>query len=125
MTSKKAVTTPKATASPPLAQWDVVVVPFPFSNQPGAKRRPALVLSVSSFNRRGHTVLAMITSATHHPWPGDVHISDLKAAGLTKPCLVRLKLFTLDQRLIIKKLGHLAAADRQPVSQQLQTYLPW
>lgn len=100
-------------------------MPFPFSNQPGTKRRPALVLSVNSFNRRGHTVLAMITSAAHHPWPGDVNVSDLKAAGLTKPCLVRLKLFTLDQRLILKKLGHLAVTDRQQVSQQLQTYLPW
>jgi mRNA interferase MazF len=128
VTSKKAVTARsavKAATSPTLAQWDVVVVPFPFSNQPGAKRRPALVLSASSFNQRGHAVLAMITSAAHHAWPGDVNINDLKVAGLTKPCLVRLKLFTLDQRLIIKRLGHLATRDRQQVSQQLQTYLPW
>ena len=128
MTSKKTATaraTVKTATPPTLTQWDVVVVPFPFSNQPGTKRRPALVLSANSFNRRGHAVLAMITSAAHHPWPGDVNVNDLKAAGLTKPCLVRLKLFTLDQRLIIKRLGHLAATDRQPVSQQLHTYLPW
>lgn len=127
MTSKKTVTASKVVKAtvPPLAQWDVILVPFPFSNQPGTKRRPALVLSVNSFNRRGHAVLAMITSASHDPWPGDVNVNDLKAAGLTKPCLVRLKLFTLDQRLVLKKLGHLATADRQKVSQQLQSYLPW
>ena len=109
----------------PLSQWDVVIVPFPFSNQPGAKRRPALILSASGFNRHGQAVLAMITTAGHHPWPGDVMLTDLKAAGLNVPCLVRLKLFTLDQRLIVRKAGRLSAIDEQQVSGQLQTYLPW
>ena len=44
-------------------RWDVVVVPFPFSDRPGHKRRPALVLTNLSFNRAGHTVLCMITSS--------------------------------------------------------------
>ena len=115
----------KRQTPPQLAQWDVVIVPFPFSNQPGAKRRPALVLSASGFNRHGQAVLAMITTAGHHPWPGDVNLTDLKAAGLNAPCLVRLKLFTLDQRMIVKKIGCLAATDQQQVTGQLQTYLPW
>jgi len=112
-------------AQPAAEQWDVVIVPFPFSTQPGHKRRPALVLSQRAFNQHGSSVLAMITTAGHHPWPGDVRLTDLKAAGLNAPCLVRLKLFTLDNRLIVKKIGRLAAADRQQVNRQLQTYLPW
>lgn len=67
----------------------------------------------------------MITTAGHHPWPGDVILTDLKAAGLNVACLVRFKLFTLDNRLIVNKIGRLAAADRQRVSEQLQTCLPW
>jgi mRNA-degrading endonuclease toxin of MazEF toxin-antitoxin module len=106
-------------------QWEVVIVPFPFSTQPGNKRRPALVLSRFTFNRHGSTVLAMITTVGHHPWPGDVLLTDLPAAGLNVPCMVRLKLFTIDNRLIVKKIGRLAAADRQGVRGQLQTYLPW
>jgi mRNA interferase MazF len=109
-------------------QWEVVIVPFPFSTQPGSKRRPALVLSKRAFNQHGSTVLAMITTAGHHQtraWPGDVTLTDLSAAGLNSPCLVRLKLFTLDNRLIVKKIGRLAAADRQQVSGKLQIYLPW
>ena len=27
------------------SQWDVVVVPFPFTDEPGAKKRPALVIT--------------------------------------------------------------------------------
>ena len=124
MASKKTVA-PRRPTPPPLAQWDVVIVPFPFSNQPGAKRRPALVLSARGFNRHGQAVLAMITTAGHHPWPGDVGLTDLKATGLNAPCLARLKLFTLDQRLIVKKIGRLATTNQQQVSRQLQTYLPW
>src|ERR671931_1090994 len=84
-------------------QWDLVVVPFPFSNQPGTKRRPALVLSERSFNGKGHTVLAMVTTSGHRSWPGDVALTDLKTAGLHLRCIVRLNLFPLDNRLLTKR----------------------
>ena len=106
-------------------QWDVVVVPFPFSNQPGAKRRPALVLSERAFNIRGHTVLAVMTTSGHRSWPGDVALTDHKAAGLYLPCIVRLKLFTLDNRLLLKRIGSLAVNDQKKIRSQLKTYLPW
>jgi mRNA interferase MazF len=126
MPSKKVVN-PRSVPHAPLGsgQWDVVIVPFPFSTQPGHKRRPALVLSKRAFNQHGATVLAMITTAGHHPWPGDVRLTDMPAAGLKAPCLVRVKLFTLDNRLIVKKIGRLGGADQQRVSAQLQTFLPW
>lgn len=104
--------------------WDVVVVPFPFTDQPGAKKRPGLVLSRPAFNRAGHTVLAMITSRGHRPWPGDTPIGDPAVAGLPRPCLVRLKLFTLDNRLILDRLGRLAAADAERVGVALRDALP-
>jgi len=126
MPSKKLAKQRSVPLTPQAAdQWEVVIVPFPFSTQPGNKRRPALVLSKHAFNQHGSSGLAMITTAAHHPWPGDVLLTDLTAAGLHAPCLVRLKLFTLDNRLIVKKIGRLLAADRQQVTGQLQTYLPW
>ena len=70
MPSKKAATThPAINRAPTFNQWDIIIVPFPFTNQPGSKRRPALVLSTSGFNRHGQIILAMITTAGHHPWP--------------------------------------------------------
>ncbi|MBO0859295.1 MAG: type II toxin-antitoxin system PemK/MazF family toxin [Chloracidobacterium sp.] len=126
MTSKKpAPKRPVPRAPQPAELWEVVIVPFPFSAQPGSKRRPALVLSNRAFNQSGYSVLAMITTTGHHPWPGDVTVADLKAAGLSAPCLVRLKLFTLDNRLIVKKIGRLSGTDQQRVSRRLQSYLPW
>ena len=82
------------------AQWDVVVVPFPFTDGPGNKRRPAVVISPGDFNQEaGHSVLVMITSAGHSTWPGDLAL-DHKRLGLHKPCMLRMKFFTLDNRLI-------------------------
>jgi mRNA interferase MazF len=105
-------------------QWDVVVVPFPFSDQPGTKRRPALVLSERSFNLRGHTVLAMVTTTGHRSWPGDVALSDHQAAGLHQLCIVRLNLFSLDNRLLIKRIGSLSVKDQRQISSPLKIHLP-
>jgi mRNA interferase MazF len=104
--------------------WQVVVVPFPFTDRASTKRRPALVVSARTFNRRGHSVLAMITSASHQPWPGDAPITDVNAAGLKTPSLVRLKLFTLDNRFIVRRAGTLGSPDRAAVAAQLRAVLP-
>ena len=96
---------------------DVVVVPFPFSDGPAAKRRPALVLSrAETFGEpSGHSVMAMITSAKNSAWPLDVAISDLEAAGLPAASVVRMKLFTLDHRMVIRTAGQLALGDAEEV----------
>ena len=102
---------------------DIVVVPCPFVERAGARRRPALVLSRRSFNDAGHTVLAMITTSSRARWPGDVMITDLQAAGLRVECRVRLKLFTLDNRLIVRRIGRLAHSDKATVLKSLSRHL--
>jgi len=88
-------------------QFDVIVVPFPFTDTDTAKRRPALVLSnAQRFNVAvGHSVMAMITTASHSSWALDVPLNDLEPAGLAVPSIVRMKLFTLDHTLVLR--GHL------------------
>ena len=103
--------------------WQVVIVPFPFTDRAQTKRRPALVLSQTRFNRRGHSILSMITSTGHEPWPGDTPLTDLASAGLPHPCLVRLKIFTLDNRFILRRIGILAAADRKRLASELAAHL--
>lgn len=102
---------------------DVVIVPFPFTEKLGAKRRPALVLSTKIFNANGHTVLAMITTKTHSPWPGDTSIENRAVAGLQVPCIVRLKVFTLDNQLIIRRSGSLSETDLQNVMESFRRCL--
>ena len=103
-------------------RFDTVVVPFPFSEKAGSKRRPAVALSNRQFNESGKTVLAMITSKGHHPWPGDHQIEDLESAGLPLPCIIRLKIFTIDNRLLLRQLGHLGESDRVSLFSIIERY---
>ena len=117
------VTGPEATDLQP---FDVVVVPFPFTDRKASKRRPALVVSRAEAlgDRIGHSVMAMITSADTPPWPLDTPVTGLSGAGLRAPSVVRMKLFTLDHRLVIRRAGALSPADRESVRRRLEELLP-
>ena len=101
--------------------FDVVVVPFPFTEQQKSKNRPAVIISDSKkFNDKiGQSILAMITSAEHSEWPLDVPINSLVDAGLTKPSKIRFKLFTLDHTLIHATIGRLTPSDAKNLKQNL------
>ncbi len=102
---------------------DVVVVPFPFTDQPTVKRRPALVISSANFNElHQQSVLAMITTS-RLTWPSDVVIEEWHHAGLVVPCKVRFKLFTLDHALIIRRIGAIHPRDGQRVKNVLSRLL--
>ncbi len=101
--------------------FDVVVVPFPFTDSSRTKRRPALVLSQKSAfgDLVEHSVLTMVTSHKNDSWPLDVFIEHKKSSGLKAPSVVRMKLFTLDNRFILRKIGHLAKSDQNQVKKNL------
>lgn len=103
-------------------QFDVVVVPFPFVDTPKAKPRPVLVISSDRFvQENDHCIAAMITSALHTPWYGDTAITDLEHAGLSKPSIIRLKLFTLDVRFEPRRIGQLSHADTKAFNAKFKT----
>lgn len=62
----------------------------------------------------------MITTTTHSPWVLDVSISDLRSAGLRTTSMVRMKLFTLDDALVLRQIGTSAESDKVAVKQALQ-----
>lgn len=102
---------------------DVVVVPFPFTDRETSKRRPALVVSSLDFNdAHEQSILAMITSV-RVPWPSDVTIQDWHGAGLNVPCKVRFKLFTVDDGLIVRRIGSLSTQDARAVRKALSRVL--
>ncbi len=105
--------------------FDVVVVPFPFSDSPKGKVRKALVLTSKSMNKKnGATTLMMITSRKNSEWMGDVALQDWATAGLKKPCFVRFKFFTAGNELIREKVGSLLATDRGAVTSAMRMFLP-
>ena len=93
---------------------EVALVRFPFTDVASAKKRPALVLAHTTRSPRNRlATLAMITSQVEAlKLPGDVLLTDWKAAGLLHPSLLRLaKVATVDGQLVDKTIGRLSARD--------------
>ena len=70
---------------------DVILVHFPFTNQVGAKQRPAVVVSAKAYNEAKPDLIMMaITSQLRKTSGfGEVWIADWKAANLLKPSAVK------------------------------------
>jgi len=105
-------------------KFEVVLVPFPFTDSKETKNRPALILSSAKhFNARiGKSIMTMITTEKPRQtsWPLDIKINDLDSAGLPAPSIIRFKLFTLEHELVLKRIGELAESDRQDVEKTLK-----
>ncbi|MFH2113210.1 MAG: type II toxin-antitoxin system PemK/MazF family toxin [Spirochaetota bacterium] len=95
---------------------DLVNVPFPFIDVPEKKLRPALVLSDQQFHQTsGAIILMMVTSAGRSRWDSDIVMDDWQAAGLHKASILRFKIFTIDEQLVVSRRGALSDRDQQKV----------
>jgi mRNA interferase MazF len=88
---------------------DVILVPFPFTDQSASKKRPAVVISSAAYHRARIDLIVMpITSQVRSSVAfGEVLVQDWKAAGLIKPGVVKPVITTIERSLVIKKLGRL------------------
>ena len=93
--------------------FDVVVVPFPYSDRLAGKRRPALVISHPDLaEMTGRIWVAMITS-TPGETLGDAMISDIADAGLPVTSTLRAgRIATLDADRVLRTIGHLSPRDQ-------------
>jgi mRNA-degrading endonuclease toxin of MazEF toxin-antitoxin module len=106
----------------------VVVVSVPFSDQAGAKLRPAVVVSPESFHRRlRDVILCPVSSQPRYfekPGPGDRPLTRWKAAGLRHPSTARVSnLVAVEKSLIRRPLGKLAAEDLRNLDSALREAL--
>ncbi len=105
-------------------QYDVIKVPFPFTDRESRKARPAAIISHPDYAlNSNHYILIMITSGKQSRWVDDIQISDLESAGLPVPSKIRFKIFSLNERLIIGKLGELNDKDKIKLARVLSKYL--
>jgi mRNA interferase MazF len=111
--------------TPALNVGDVLLVPFPFTDQQGVKQRPAVVVSSSAYNaRRPDVVIMAITSVVRNANTalafGEASLTDWQAAGLLKPSVLKPVFTTIEQRLIIKQLGTLSTTDANALREVLR-----
>lgn len=103
---------------------DLVLVPFPFTDQTGIKKRPAIVVSSEAYqHQRPDVVLMAVTSRILQPAGnlGEVLIIEWQKAGLPKASLIKPVFTTIEKKLILRKLGELQESDRAALRQTLST----
>lgn len=104
-------------------KWDIILVPFPFTNLRTVKKRPALILSPDSYNSDRDVVILFITSNIDaKPKPGDHSIEFWEESGLPKPSKTKMKFATIATSIIVKKIGSLHNSDRFEIRDKLQTF---
>ncbi|HEU0215199.1 MAG TPA: type II toxin-antitoxin system PemK/MazF family toxin [Stellaceae bacterium] len=91
----------------------IVLVPFPFTNQASSKRRPAVVVSNFSYSsvRPDVIVMAVTSQLRANRALGEVPVIEWQGAGLLKPSAIKPVFATLEQSLVIRRLGMLDTAD--------------
>lgn len=93
---------------------DVVTVDFP--GVQGIKRRPAVVLSSSTYHAtRPDTIVGMITTQTKGLGVTDYVLQDWSAAGLRVPSIFRSFIVTLPPAANLIAIGHLSERDWKAV----------
>jgi len=91
----------------PLKQRNIVLVPFPFSDQSGTKVRPALILSNTTFNATSQDVIICAITTQHAPG-ATIPLSqkNLETGKLYDNCFIKPEnLCKIHRNKIIKNIG--------------------
>ena len=104
---------------------DVVLVPFPFTNQKSFKKRPAVVVSSKAYNiaKPDIIIMAITSQLRFNNALGDVWIKDWQTANLLKPSAIKPVFATLEQNLILAQLGTLSTQDQSTLRAAIATVL--
>ena len=89
-------------------QKELVLLPYPFSNQGGSKVRPAIIVSNDNFNKRCEdcVMVPLTTVIKEEPFSIIINQDSLESGRLLKQSRIRIdKIFTIKKSLIIMKIG--------------------
>lgn len=95
---------------------DVVLLPIPFTDLTSRKVRPAIIVGSSGAD----LFLVPISSVLSNT---DIPLKEWRAAGLNVPCGIKSQLATVEERLVVKTIGVLAAVDLEALDQRLRSWL--
>lgn len=100
---------------------DVVLIRYPFSDLSGSKVRPAVIVSVPHASQ--DLFIVPLTSRITSLLPGEFVLSEWRQAGLNVPTAVKRGIYTVQENLIAKSLGHLSNSDSKRLSDTLRSWL--
>jgi len=91
-----------------IEQKDLLLVPFPFSDQSGIKVRPVVVISNNEFNEKSEdvVVIGITSNISKDKYSLTLTNKDLETGRLITNCCIKVEnILKLDKELIIKKIG--------------------
>ena len=91
-----------------IEQRDLLLVPFPFSDQSGKKVRPVIVISNNDFNIASEDIIVVgVTSnISKDKYTINLTDKDLDEGKLHTNCCIKIEnILKLDKELIVKKIG--------------------
>ena len=105
-----------------IKQKDLILVPFPFSDQSGRKVRPVIVISNNKFNESSDDVL--VIGVTSNLSKDECTISlnnkNLEQGKIITNCCIKIEnISKLDKELIIKKIGQINKATLKNIIEKL------
>jgi mRNA interferase MazF len=89
-------------------QKELVLLPYPFSDQVKSKVRPAIIVSNDIFNKRCEDciMVPLTTIIKDEPFSLIINQNNLESGKLLKQSRIRIdKLFTIKKNLIMMKIG--------------------
>lgn len=104
---------------------DIVLVPFPFTDQTTTKRRPAVFVSSDAYHRERADVIILAVSSPVRAalGMGEAPIKSWKEAGLLKPSVLKPVLATIEKGLVLRTLGRLGEEERRALRGVLDAVL--
>ena len=91
-----------------IGQGDLLLVPFPFSDQSGRKVRPVIVISNNEFNERSEDfiVVSVTSNISKDKYTLPLAMSDMEEGKLFTVCCIKVEnILKIDKELIINKIG--------------------
>jgi mRNA interferase MazF len=104
---------------------DIVLVPFPFTDQTTTKKRPAVVISSEAYNAERPDIIIMAVTSQFKPSAiiGEIIVKEWREAGLLKPSIVKPVITTIEKPLVIKTMGRLNKIDQNALEESLKFIL--
>jgi mRNA interferase MazF len=104
---------------------DLVLVPFPFTDQTSSKKRPAVVISSRDYQLHRSDLIVIAVTSQLRPAPlfGELVITEWQKAGLVKPSVIKPVVATIHKKLVLSKRGKLLQADLEALRSLLPQIL--
>ena len=105
-----------------IEQRSIILMPFPYTDLSGAKKRPSLVVSSSDFNSRNDDVICCLITSNPEDSRHSIRINnkDMENGYLEFDSKVKpYRIFTINKKLIYKVLGRLNLTKSKLIAEEI------